>query len=294
MKKNVVIALGGGLVIAILVAVLVQLSLGGKKKQEVVSVKQKTEILVAAKNIGIGGEIKKGDARWQEWPENAVFPGAIKRAEGVSADKALEGRVSRDVSAGEPLMKSVLLNNKGNLVAANLEPGMRAVGINVSASSMAGGFIGPGDFVDVMLTYKENIRTDDDNPKVKAMLEKNLDKLALETILQNIKVLAVDQMAKRSDDGKIKVGRTVTLAVDVQNAEKLILAQEMGDLTLTLRGVGDDQAVEKDWQTISDARLTQIDDELFSEYEKMQNDSGIQPNIVRIYRGEELVSVSVQ
>ena len=293
MNKNVLIVLGGAVAIAFIVALLVQVSLGGKK-QPVAAVKEeaKVEILVAASNLGIGREVKTDDLQWQKWPKSTVFPGAIVRKDSQKPLDALSGRLARDVAKGEPLVKSAMLGEaKGNFVAASLEPGMRAVAIEVSASSMVGGFIGPGDFVDVILTYKENVSTGDDDPRVQAMVELNLDRLATETILQNVKVLAVDQTAKRPDDDKIKVGKTVTVAVSAQNAERLSLAVELGDLTLALRGVGDDVVLEKKWPTISDARLTNMADEIFIEYDKMKKDTGINPDIVRVYNGASVAIV---
>lgn len=285
MNKNILIVLGGAVVVAVLVAVLVQVMLGGKKEPVVVD-QPKAMILVAAKDLRIGSELVEGDLRWQEWPQNNLFPGAVTQVEGQAASKALEGRLARDIAAGEPVMKSALLGqSKGNFVAASLEPGMRAVAIDVKAANMVAGFIGPGDFVDIILTYKETIKTTDDDPRVQNMIEKNLDKMATETILQNVKVLAVDQSAMRPEDDKIKVGKTVTLAVNAQDAERLSLASQLGELNLALRGVGDDVIVNSQWPTISDARLTSMGDEIFAEYDKMKKDTSINPDIVRIYNG---------
>src|SRR5690606_29376411 len=131
--------------------------------------------------------------------------------------------------------------------------------------SMVGGFIGPGDYVDVILTYKETVTADsDDDPRVKMMIEMNLEKLATETILQNVRVLAVDQTAERAEDSKMKVGKTITLAVNAEDAGRLSLASELGEVTLALRGVGDDTVFQKNWPTISDARLTSMSDEIFT------------------------------
>ena len=265
MNKNIMVVFGGAVAVALLVALLVQVSIGGKKQPTSVIREASVEILVAAKDLGIGHELQEGNLRWQEWPKKSLFSGAVERDDEQSADDAIEGRLARDVVSGEPVMESMLLaQTKGNFVAASLEPGMRALAIGVSASSMVGGFIGPGDYVDVILTYKESINTVDENPKVLEMIELNLDKLATETILQNIKVLAVDQMARRPEEEKIKVGKTITLAVSVRDAERLSLATELGDLTLALRGVGDDKIIGKSWPTISDARLTNMSDEIFS------------------------------
>lgn len=296
MNKNVLIVLGGAVLVSVLVAMLVQLTLGGNKKAAVKKEEPKVEILVAAKDLGLGKTLKEGDLKWQKWPKSSVFPGAVKREDDKKPEEALEGRLARNIAKGEPIMKSALLSqSKGNLVAASLEAGQRAVAISVDASSMVGGFIGPGDFVDVILTYKESVRAEDDNPAISKMIELNLDKLAAETILQNVKVLAVDQKAERGDDDKkIKVGKTVTIAVGAYDAERLTLASELGDLTLALRGVGDSDVVEKKWPTVSDARLTTMGDEIYTEYEKLQKDTGIRSNIVRIYDGENVIAVPAQ
>lgn len=296
MNKNVLIVLGGAVAVALLVAVLVQVSLGGKKDVPVAQ-EAKVEVLVASKDLGIGRELQADDLRWQEWPKSSVFPGAVVRVENKKPEEALTGRLARNIAKGEPVMTNALVGEaKGNFVAASLEPGMRAVAIEVSASSMVGGFIGPGDYVDVILTYKETIKADDgdEDPRVKTMIQLNLDKMATETILQNVKVLAVDQMAQRPEEEKIKVGKTVTLAVGAQDAEKLSLSSQLGEVTLALRGIGDDLIVEKKWPTISDARLTSVGDEIFTEYQKMKKDAGINPNIVRIYSGAQVQSVPAQ
>jgi hypothetical protein len=68
----------------------------------------------------------------------------------------------------------------------------------------------------------------------------------------------------------------------------------LGEVTLALRGVGDDAIVEKDWKTISDARLTSIADELFTEYKEIKKDSGVNANIVRIYSGEHVQVIPTQ
>ncbi len=292
MNKNVIIVLGGALAVAVVVAMLVQVSLGGKKVSGVSEAK--SEILVAAKDLAIGVELKDADMRWQEWPKSSVFVGAIVREKDMTVGKALSGRLARSVSKGEPLMKSAMLGeSKGNIVAGSLEPGMRAVAIEVKAASMVGGFINPGDFVDVMLIYKSSFSVDDDDPRVKNMIEQNLQRLATETILQNVKVLAVDQAARRTDE-KVKVGKTVTLALTATDAERVALASSMGDLILSLRGVGDDKVVVKDWQTVSDARLIKIDDEVFTEYLKMKKGAGISSDSMRIYNGASVALIPAQ
>lgn len=293
MNKNILIVLGGAVLVAVLVAMLVQITLGGSDRSLEVSDVPTTQILVASKNLRIGQELIPGTVRWQSWPQNSMFPGAIRRDGEQLAEDALEGRLARNVAEGEPLMRSALLQqSKGNLVAASLEPGQRALAIEVNASSMVGGFIGAGDFVDVMLTYRARVSSDDKDPNVQNFIALNLDNYATETILQNVKVLAVDQTAQPpKDDEKIKVGKTVTLAVTAQDAERLSLAGELGQLTLILRAVGDDTIVQRTGPVISDARLTNMGDEIYHGVKKIKEESGKNRQSVRIYNGGQVSTV---
>lgn len=232
MNKNVLIVLAGGFIIAILVAVLVQASLGGKK--QTADDGPKTQVLVAAKDLSLGKELAAGDLKWQTWPGNA-FAGAIVRKDDMNAEEALKGKLIQRVSAGQPVLSSYTYKEgRGNVVAATLEPGMRAVAIPVKANTMAGGFVTPGDYVDVILTYRVDVGRDAEE-EVSALVRSH----ASETILENVRVVAVDQEAS-SEQEKAKVAKTVTIAVDTKGAQKVVLASEMGDLTLSLRGIGDD------------------------------------------------------
>ena len=291
MNKNILIVLGGAVMAAVLVAVLVQVTLGGKKGG---SVSDGIEVLVAAQDLKKGHELEEGDLSWKEWAEDSLFRGAITRKEDQEPQDALEGRIDRSFSKGEAVVRSAILKDtKSNFVAARLKQGERAISIKVNAEGMVAGFIAPGSYVDVILTYKNRIVIDDDNPDVKAMVQRNLDDVATETILERVRVLAIDQKAERSDDDKIKVGKTVTLAVSIRDAEKLALASEMGDITLAMRGVGDD-AKNEDAPAITDARLTSIDDEIFEEYKKYKKESGVTANTVRIYSGNTMQVVPVR
>lgn len=289
MNKNVLIVLGGAVLAAVLVAVLVQVSLGGKKGGS--GSAETVQVLVASDDLKIGQEISDGDLRWQEWPKSAVFRGAIVRKKDQKASEALKGRLRRAVAKDEAVLKSFLLKEKkGNFVAASLEPGMRAMAIEVDAKTMAGGFIKPGDYVDVVLTYKRTIKAPKGSgPEYQSIIDMNINKWASETILQKIKVLAIDQTAEEDDDeDEAEVAKTVTLAVNAEQAEKLALASEFGKVTLALRGVGDDKLVSKKWKTVTDARLINIDNEVYSEYLKLGNHTGVKRNIVRVYNSSKL------
>ncbi len=242
MNKNVLIVLAGGFVVAILVAVLVQASLGGGKKD--VEEGPKTQVLVAAQDIAIGKELAVGDLKWQEWP-GQPFAGAIVRKAEETPEDVIKGRMVQKVSIGQPILSTYTFKEgKGNVVAATLNKGMRAVALPVKAETMAGGFISPGDYVDVILTYDLKVERSDATIETASFLR---DKVS-ETILKKVKILAVDQEASREQD-EAKVARTVTLEVDAKGAEKLALSADMGDITLALRGIGDEADTEQSMTT---------------------------------------------
>lgn len=300
MNKNILIVLAGAISIAVVVALLVRVSLNGNKPAPVKKNVAKIEILVAAKDLKAGWTIEEGDFRWQGWDEGNMYPGLIARKDDQTPLDAVEGRLGRSLNSGEPLQRAAILKpDRGNVVAATLGEGMRAMAIEVSAASMVAGFITPGDYVDVVLTYKQRINATDESPAVQNMIARNLDNMATETILQNVRVLAVDQRADVPNDDdkkdkKVKVGRTVTVEVGVEDTERLSLASQLGDLNLVLRGVGDNQIVEKTWKTVSDARLVTVDDEIFDEFEKIQEDSDVKRDVIRVYSGSDVSSASVR
>lgn len=283
MNKNTLIVLAGGFIMAILVALIVSSSL--KKEPEVSDAK--LEVLVATKKMEIGYTLKKGDIKWQEWPESNLFEGLIQREKKEKAEKALEGRLRRVVHMGEPMMESVLLSKtKGNIVASSLKKGKRAVALKVSAASMVGGFISPGDYVDVILTHKVKMVGDD-----KAVVKDTIKKFATETILENVRVLAIDQRAVSNDKDKIKVGRTVTLEVDVSGAEELALVSQMGKLSLSLRGIGDNEIVNDGTHApTTDVKVSGILQEII----KRSETGGGKPKEIRIYSDQGVQSIEVK
>jgi pilus assembly protein CpaB len=280
MNKNIIVVLGGAVLAAVLVAMLVQVTLGGKKA----AVTSGVEVLVAAKELSKGTELKSGDLAWKKWPDDAVFKGALVRKNGKKSDEVLKGRLDRSFSEGEAVVRSAVISGEGNDVVARLDPGERAVSIKVNAASMVAGFITPGSYVDVILTYKKRVVIGDRSLVAVELVSRNIDKMAAETIMENIRVLAIDQKAERGSEDKVKVGKTVTLAVPIRDAEKLALAAEMGDITLAMRGVGDEVA-NKVAPAVTDARISTIDDEIYAEYELMKAKSDTSSADIKIYNG---------
>lgn len=186
------------------------------------------DILVATENLGVGVEMQ-GQMRWQAWPVDALSDGYITRSARPNAEEELKGSTVRlQIFPGEPIREAKLIGKGQSFMSAQLPAGMRAVATQIAADTSAGGFILPNDYVDVIM-----IRQMSDEQK----------QYVTETILSNIRVLAIDQTIQEDETGdKTKVGSTATLELTPEQAEILTVSQQMATrLALVLRSVQDAQ-----------------------------------------------------
>lgn len=118
-----------------------------------------TRVLVASRNLGLGETIQSGDLTWQSWPEEGLSLAYVNEKSHPNARATWTGSFVRvPFVAGEPVTRTKLVAaGSEGVMSAILSPGMRAVGIEISVESGAGGFILPNDRVDVILTYKYEI-----------------------------------------------------------------------------------------------------------------------------------------
>ena len=151
---------------------------------------------------------------------------------GAKADYV--GSVVREpILAGEPIVsRKIVRAGDSGYMAAYLEPGMRAMAIRVTVETAAGGFILPGDRVDVLLTRETTLGN-------MGAQEGDRSKFASSTVMQNVKVLAIDQSTRAGDDEQAVIGATATLEVAPRDAESLALAKSEGELSLVLRSYAD-------------------------------------------------------
>jgi pilus assembly protein CpaB len=222
-----IIALGAGGVAAYLVS-------GSDTKPppaEPVAQLPTVDVLVAKSDIGLGQTVAPQDLQWQTWPAATASNTFIRRNERPDATTQIAGSIARaPFIAGEPIREPKLVKGNGSgFMAAILPTGMRAVSTEISPETGAGGFILPNDRVDVILTKRDK---DADHPSAP-------DVVISETILPNVRVLAIDQAPKEKDGQNTVIGKTVTLELKPDQAETLARAHQTGTLSLALRSIVD-------------------------------------------------------
>lgn len=234
------------------------------------------KVLVAARDLQPGKRLEDADLIWKDWPVAEVNPafitdgttpipapptagqaaaaagtlegkpaaakpvGAVAAVTRAATDMATGGAkadylgsvVREPILAGEPIVgRKIVRAGDSGYLAAYLEPGMRAMAIKVTVETAAGGFILPGDRVDVLLTQQSTLS--------------NLEGAASDSkfrssmVMQNVKVLAIDQTTRAADEEQSVIGATATLEVRPGDAQALALAKSEGELSLVLRSYAD-------------------------------------------------------
>lgn len=224
---------------------------------------REVEILVAAHDLPQGHILREADLRWDRWPTGTADPArVILRKQDETALNSVAGSATRRaVLSGEPLNAAALFKpgNTNGFMPAMITPGKKAVGITVTAASTASGFVLPGDIVDVILTI--------DLRKAEVTLPGG-GRYASETILRNVRVLAVDQAlnpgavvnpkahrAARQPDAPTAeaapppeetavVGKTVAIEATGEESERVLAAQAAGSLSLALRSLASPSTAE--------------------------------------------------
>lgn len=219
-------------IIFIIVALILSAILSGfiySKRDRKTEIASTAKILVATRSLSQGQTIKDADVQWKTWPQQNLSPSYI--VEGLRRKEDIVGGIVRfPLNAGQPITDTVLIS-KANLspLASVISPGMRAYTINVPEASALGGFVAPGDFVDIILSYSVTAPGSAD----KTYLSK--------TVLNNVQVLAVDLNLTATPDtatSKTAPGahntKNVTLEVTPQQADLLAVGASMGTLSLSL------------------------------------------------------------
>jgi len=220
------------------------------------------QVLVAKRDLAVGDRIDTPDVGWQAWPADATNPayivdGAPTAAPGQNltgaaahladeAKKAVAGPspaltsvvgtlVRMPMLSGEPVLKSKLVRaGAAGVMAVTLDAGNRAMAVPLSAESAVGGFILPGDHVDIVMSRQLDAAAGGMGSAPGASKQ-----VVASVVLNNVRVLAIDQNNAGPEKGAAQVGATATVEVSPEQAEQLVIAKAVGQLTLVLRSYAD-------------------------------------------------------
>lgn len=188
-----------------------------------------TRVLVARYDLNIGERLSASAMEWQDWPAANVAQAFISEDTNPDAMREYDqGIATAPIYAGEPIRSPIIATAGRGFMSAILPSGRRAVSVRVEAEARAAGFILPNDRIDVILTRVERGSSRDGG-----------DLFSSETILQNVRVLAIDQTFEERDGEKFVSGEIATLELSPGEAELIALANEMGELSLSLRSIAD-------------------------------------------------------
>jgi pilus assembly protein CpaB len=184
-------------------------------------------VLVSAENLAVGSRLTENSIRWMAWPQGGIADGFITDAARPQAIQELVGLVVRlPMFTGEPVRAEKVADSSNRIMSSLLPSGKRAVATEISVATGAGGFVLPNDRVDVIM-----VRRNDEG------------RYLTETVLNNIRILAIDQQVEEKGDGtRSVIGTTATLELTPDQARVITVAQQMAErLTLALRSVADAQ-----------------------------------------------------
>jgi pilus assembly protein CpaB len=198
-------------------------------------------LVVASKALRFGNELSESSLREMPWPADAIPVGGFRSIHQMLG----EGKrvVLTAIEANEPVLASKITGQgQRATLSAVLGDARKAATIRVNDIDGVAGFVLPGDRVDVMLSRQID-KTNATN----------------DVVLENVKVLAIDQLADERTD-KPSVVKAVTLEVDIAGAQKLALASQIGTLALALRKAGDSERTSSRLITITDLGVKSNDD----------------------------------
>ena len=227
------IAVGAGLIAALIAMNLSRPAPAPEPTTAVNTPTVNAQVLVASADIPVGTTLKADSVQWADWPSTGISDKFIKRVGGGESQiEPVVGAIARaSFYTGEPISEAKLIRSDQGFMSAILPAGMRAVATKIAADTSAGGFILPNDRVDVIMTRRAVTNSG---------AAAGGNEFLTETVLNNVRVLAIDQTIEDQNGEKVVVGQTATLELTQQQAQILTVAQQMSDrLTLALRSIAD-------------------------------------------------------
>jgi len=199
---------------------------------EVVETPQ-TPVLVMLRDVKVGELLRPDDFEWKDWPDATLNPNYYTQDISPTAVEDLTGSVVRTAMVEqEPVLPQKLVRKgETGYMAALLTPGKRAVSVEISTDKASGGFILPGDRVDVMVTYDIQITDPTTGQKV--------SRPNTTTIMENVRILAIDQQFRSDESGQYAIGSTATVELVPEMARLLVMADRIGEVSMALRSLRD-------------------------------------------------------
>ena len=228
MQSRNIVAIATAAVLGLFAVYLGNAYFSGYEKQQarIIAAQRQVSIVVATQDVPFGAALNSHNLRLASWPAASVPAGAFS-----SIDQAARGnRVAvLPIATGEPVLASKLSGSDGRAtLSSSLPTGKLAYAIPINDVSGVGGFVRPGDVVDVLLTYP-----------IPGDHTGTADKMT-DVVVEAAPVLGIDQVFDKSEI-KPAVPKTATLEVDTVGAQRLALSVQLGTLSLALRNVADQQ-----------------------------------------------------
>ncbi|MEL6661897.1 MAG: Flp pilus assembly protein CpaB [Pseudomonadota bacterium] len=190
-----------------------------------------TPVLVMTRDVVIGELLYPTDFAWKEWPDETLNVNYYTQDVFPTAIEDLTNSVVRTAMVeNEPLLpQKIVKKGESGYMAALLTPGMRAVSVEISVDRASGGFILPGDRVDIHITTDVEVEVDGEMENRPTTMN----------LMENVRILAIDQAFGDGVGGQFAIGSTATVELYPDQARLLILAKSLGPVSMTLRSLQD-------------------------------------------------------
>lgn len=285
MEKKQLLLIGGMIVLGAIVFTQVRkmgtpppVDQSAVKTETIVEKVEYVPVLAAAMDIGTGSRLSEDTLSFIDWPKEALTPNLIVKDEGAEdvMSKYIGAIASQPIYEGETISRGkIIMAGESGVMAALLAPGMRAVTTRISVDTAAGGFIQPGDRVDIIMRESLQVANNQQNENSGGIRRDRV--FIARTVFEDVKVLAIDQtFSAGAETGAAIPGSTATFELSPQDTELLQEIEGMGDLYLTLRGVRGSRVKARSHSTTA------------------REDKSPAPSSLTIYRNGEAQSVALQ
>jgi pilus assembly protein CpaB len=239
MQTRTVISLAGAVTLGLGAVLAARVYMGaGRDSGPAVRESASAPVVVAAQPLTRGFKLQSAVLKVVRYPADSVPPGAFTTVAAAAAAQGGARIVLKDIAANEPILADRISGPGGRAnLSGSLTEGMRAVSLRANDVAGVGGFVLPGDRVDVLLT-----RSRDNNQPETSLTQ---------VLAENVRVVGVDQSDNQSADKPVVV-KAITVEVTPDQAQVITLAQAVGAVSLVLRQISDQAPLTRQVTTLAD------------------------------------------